>query len=89
VTLVAQPNPAAPGTTVDLIATVSGSSPTGTVTFMEGNQVLGTADINPTTRTATLLIPQGKKGSRQLSASYAGDANNLASSSSRVRLTTK
>jgi hypothetical protein len=87
VTLSAAPNPAAPNTFVTLTATVTGFIPTGVVTFLEGNAVLGSGTV--TGGTATLVIPQSKKGSRQLSASYGGDSNNLASTSPRIRLTTK
>jgi uncharacterized repeat protein (TIGR01451 family) len=82
-----EPNPAAPGASVLLKATVTGFDPSGSVTFFENNTVLATAPV--INGVATLPITQGKKGSRAISASYPGDANNLASASPKVKLTTK
>ncbi len=73
------------GVTVKFTATVSGNTspgktPSGTVTFMDGATVLGTADLN-TSRQATLSTAQLVLGAHTITAVYAGDANNKPSTS--------
>ena len=70
-----------------LTATITGFSPGGLVTFTDGNQVVGTATA--VNGVATLATNQLKKGKRQLGATYAGDGNNLGSTSPKIRLTVK
>jgi hypothetical protein len=88
-TLVAAPNPVAVGKTLTLTASVKGSGttvPAGTVSFLNGSTVLGTATLNSsgvaTLSTATLAL-----GSHSLTAQYAGNANSLASTSAAVSVT--
>ena len=83
IVLVAQPMSSGPGEPVVLTATVTGFSPSGTVSFMEGPQLIGQAPI--VNGIATLTTTQLKKGNRQLTASYPGDSNNLSSTSPKVR----
>jgi hypothetical protein len=68
------------GTSVTFTATLSGgASPSGTVTFKEGSATLGTGTISGTMAsysTATLPL-----GSHSITAEYAGDANNAATTS--------
>ena len=80
--LTASPNPAAPGQTVVLTATVTGQNPTGTVRFQEGTTTLGTAALNA--GTAVLSIATLTLGSHSITAAYQGDATNQPSTSSPV-----
>jgi hypothetical protein len=75
-TLTTSLNPATYGTSVTFTATVSGSgvgAPSGDVTFMDGNQVLGTVALNADGEavfsTSTLLA-----GNHSIVAIFAGDA---------------
>lgn len=67
---------------VALTATVTGAAPSGNVTFKEGATTLGTAAVS--NGTAVFNASFTVLGSHTVTASYAGDANNLASSSSSV-----
>jgi len=66
------------GQAATVSVTISGNSPTGTVTFREGGTVLGTATLS--NGVATLAIPGLSLGTHSITASYSGDANNAASS---------
>jgi len=68
------------GQSVTLSATVTGASPTGNVTFMDGAVTLGTATLNGS-GVATLNATFMTYGSHGITASYAGDAGNSASTS--------
>lgn len=57
------------GTTVTLTATISGGSPVGTVTFMDGNKKLGSATVF--NGTATLSTPLLTVGSHTITAEFA------------------
>ncbi|HEX8916082.1 MAG TPA: Ig-like domain-containing protein, partial [Humisphaera sp.] len=75
-TLSAAPNPAAFGQAVTLSATVDGTTfgggtPTGTVTFVEGATVLGTAALDQ--GTATLVVTGLAVGDHPIAATYGGD----------------
>lgn len=86
-TLSASPNPAGAGQTITLTATVYGDPPTGTVTFHDGATTLGMGALTVTSATssvATLAISNLTPGTHNLSATYAGDANNQASASAVV-----
>jgi len=83
-TLSVSPNPANSGQTVTLTASVAPSSATGTVTFLDGTNPIGTATLSggaATTTTSTLAA-----GSHSLTATYNGDANNSPSTSPTVTL---
>jgi hypothetical protein len=86
--LVTSPNPVTYGDAVTLTATVAAGSgtPTGTVTFLDGSTVLGTADLADVNRTqqATLTVPRFEAGAHQLTASYDGNATFAASTSPTV-----
>jgi hypothetical protein len=71
------------GQVVAFTATVAGSSPTGTVTFADGNKNLGTAAL--VNGVATFNIATLGKGAHQITASYGGDSANLASTSSKLK----
>jgi hypothetical protein len=79
------------GQTVTLTATVKGSGaqlPAGTVIFMNGTALLGTAALNAA-GVATLSTSSLTPGSYSLMADYAGNASFLASKSAVVTVTVK
>jgi hypothetical protein len=73
------------GQQVVLQAAVQGNSPSGTVTFLNGAASLGTATLSG--GSATLTTPFTTPGTIAVTASYGGDANNLASTSSAINIT--
>ncbi len=80
--LSAAPNPSLTGEPVQLTATVTvtapgAGTPSGTVTFLDGATVLGTAPVDPG-GVATLVAAFGA-GAHALVAGYGGDASLLAS----------
>ncbi|WP_310270193.1 Ig-like domain repeat protein [Roseateles saccharophilus] len=83
-TLAANPTSAAAGDAVELTATVTGDNPGGSVTFMVGGSVLGSATLS--SGVARLQPVLALAGDFALSAAYAGDAFNQASNSSAVAL---
>jgi hypothetical protein len=80
--LSADVSPAAIGQTVNLTATVTRAAgiPTGTVTFMDGSTVLGTATLDGT-GTASLAVAFPTAGDHALTAVYSGRGASLASAS--------
>jgi hypothetical protein len=71
------------GASVTFTATVTGASPTGTVTFKNGAATLGTGSLSAgvaTLKTTALVTI----GTDSITAVYAGDANNLPSTSSAL-----
>jgi Bacterial Ig-like domain (group 3)/Bacterial Ig domain/Beta-propeller repeat len=73
--LSANVNPSAAGQPVTLSADLSGTtSPTGTVTFLDGNVPLGTSPV--TVSQARIELPNLSVGTHNLSATYNGDAAN-------------
>lgn len=71
------------GQSITLTATVSsanGLSPTGTVTFTDGSTILGTATLDAS-EVATLTLSSLAPGTHAIVASYAGDTDNVGSSS--------
>lgn len=82
-TLGAAPNPTTAGQTVTLTATVSGSSPTGTVQFKDGATNLGSA-VTLSGGIATLATSTLSVGTHSITALYSGDTNNAGSTSSAV-----
>jgi hypothetical protein len=74
--LVATPNPATVGSQVTLIAAVTGTgaTPTGTVTFSDGTDALGTATVDAAGH-AVLSIATLAAGHHPITAAYAGDAS--------------
>jgi Bacterial Ig-like domain (group 3)/Chitobiase/beta-hexosaminidase C-terminal domain/NHL repeat len=86
------PNPATVGQSITVTARVSaasgpaGTTPTGTVTFLNGSTPLGTGTVNSSgvaTYTTSLAAP----GSYMVVAQYGGDGNYSASTSSAVMQT--
>jgi hypothetical protein len=87
--LTPSPNPSTYGGAVTLTATVrtTNSIPTGTVTFMDGGNVIGSAVLgngSGITATAVLTLTNLAAATHSLTASYGGD-NNYAGSLSSVR----
>ncbi len=85
--LTATPNPATPGQTVTLTASVTdeqtGYSPAGTVTFLDGSTVLGTAALSAN-HTATLTTSSLSVGTHSLTASWVSTSSLGASVSPTV-----
>jgi len=73
------------GSTTNLVATITGNSPIGTVVFSEGSTVLGAATAF--NGQATLSPAFGVVGSHAVTASYWGDTANGASTSAPATLT--
>jgi hypothetical protein len=69
-----------------VVSRAGGAIPTGTVTFLDGTTPIGTATLNGT-GTATLTTTSLAGGPHAISAQYAGDANNLTSTSTTVNQT--
>jgi hypothetical protein len=74
--LTSSPNPSIVGQAVTFTAKVTGSNPTGAVTFTENGQVIGTATL--LSGVATFTISTLAAGSNSVTASYPGDVNNAA-----------
>lgn len=68
-----------------VVSAVGGSVPTGTVTFMNGNILLGTADLSR--GAASLNISSLSVGTDDVTALYGGDANDVLSKSQIVTVT--
>jgi hypothetical protein len=81
-TLSTDVNPAFVGQAVALTAVVTGPAgiPTGTVTFLDGDTVLGTATLDDT-GTASLAVVFTTAGGHALTAVYSGDGSFAASTS--------
>jgi len=83
--LSASATPANENQQITLMATVTGNSPTGTVTFSASNITLGTALL--TNGTAVLTTSFANAGTYNVTASYGGDGGNTSSVSSVVAIT--
>jgi hypothetical protein len=79
VTLTSSQNPSNFGQAVTFTATVTGASPTGTVTFKDGATVLGTSTLNA--GRAAFTTSSLSVGNHPITAVYGGDTNNAASTS--------
>lgn len=86
--LEATPNPAVVTAAVALRVSASATvgTPSGTVSFLDGTTLLGTAALNAT-GVATITNQQLAPGAHALTAQYAGDAANAAGSSNTVNET--
>lgn len=83
--LEAAPETASVNGQITLTASVSGDHPTGSVSFASGTTKLGTSTV--TNGMATLETSFATAGSYPVTAAYAGDQNNAASTSSAVTIT--
>ncbi len=79
VTLTASSNPVGVQRPVELYATVTGSNPSGLVTFKDGGAVLGVGEVRE--GVASIVIEFSTTGTHSLSAAYDGDYLNLSSNS--------
>ena len=73
-------NPASPGQTVTITATVTGNSPTGTIQFADGKTALG-SPVVLTAGAASLSTSSLTAGTHSITAIYVGDGSNAASTS--------
>ncbi|MGA9672765.1 MAG: Ig-like domain repeat protein [Terracidiphilus sp.] len=80
-TLASSGSPSAYGGAVTFTATIS-SGPTGTVTFYDGGTVIGTGTLNGTA--ATLTTSSLTAGSQTITASWPGNSNYCAATSSAI-----
>ena len=85
-TLSAAPSPASVGQNVTLTAVVTGANAAGVVTFKDGTTTLGTGTI--TNGIATLTTSFTAAGIHSVTATYGGDVNYTASTSTAVNVTT-
>jgi hypothetical protein len=76
-------NPSVVGQSVTFTATVTGSSPTGTVQFKDGASDLG-APVTLSGGSAALNTAALTQGTHSITAVFSGDANNATSTSSAV-----
>ena len=72
------------GQQLTLTATVTGASPTGTITLVAGSTTLGSFPV--ANGVATLPISFSTAGTYTVTANYSGDSNNQASTSSGVSI---
>ena len=82
-TVVSSKNPSVHGTSVTFTATVTGSGPTGTVTFNDGTTKLGTGIVSSSGK-ATYATAALATGTHSITASYGGDTNNTATVSAAL-----
>jgi hypothetical protein len=80
-TLVSSQNPSTFGQVVTFTATVTGSTPTGTVTFKDGSTTLATVALNGSGQ-AAFTTSSLNVSTHAIAAAYSGDANNAPSSAS-------
>jgi hypothetical protein len=83
--LQASPATAAPNASITLTASVFGTNPTGSVSFTANGNSLGTEAL--ANGTVTLQTSFANAGSYTVTATYAGDSNNTASTSATVGVT--
>ena len=90
VTLAATPNPTNPGVPVNLVATVAGDPPTGTVSFSDNGVALPCSPVTliagTTSSTATCTATFTTAGAHSITASYSGDASFAQAASSVLAL---
>jgi hypothetical protein len=80
--LASSPNPSSAGQAITFTATVTPSSATGTVTFMEGSTTLGSATLSG--GVATVSTSSLASGSHSITAAYAGNSSFAASTSAAI-----
>jgi hypothetical protein len=88
-TLTSSVNPSVVGQSVTFTATLAlpgvGPAPTGTITFLDGTSVLGTAALSAV-GVATLTTSALALGSHTITANYPGDLNNSPTSASLIQV---
>ena len=93
-TLASSANPSTQGQSVTFTASVTGTSPTGSVTLKDGGTVISGCSVvaltgSGNTRTAPCATAALGPGVHSITADYAGDAANASSSSSALSQTVK
>lgn len=78
-------NPAKVAQSLTFTATITGTAPTGTVTFLDGPTTLGTGTVSAGKATLSATFATG--GVRSLTAVYGGDAVNATSTSAALSQT--
>lgn len=83
--LIATPNPSAPGAAATFTATVSGAggTPTGSMTFRDGATTIGTATLNGAGQ-AVLVTSALSNGTHSITAVYGGDVTYASSTSPAI-----
>jgi Bacterial Ig-like domain (group 3)/FG-GAP-like repeat len=84
--LAAAPSPVSAGQTVTLTATVTGTAATGSVAFLDGTTLLGSAALSAD-GTATVTSAALVAGTHALTAQYSGDTTFAGSTSAAVSVT--
>ncbi len=79
VVVISSANPAVVGATVTFTATVTPSTATGNVKFLDGTTLLGTVAL--TSGVASFTTSTLSQGSHSITAAYAGDANDTSATS--------
>ncbi len=87
VSLSSSPNPSLVGATVAVTAVVTPANATGTVQFLDGGTVIGTASV--ASGTASLNTSSLARGVHSLTAVYSGDATDTAATSGVLTQTVK
>ena len=86
--LASSPNPSAHSNPVTFAAKVTaalGGTPSGTVTFKDGTNILGAGTISAATHEAKLTTSTLAVGAHSITANYSGDSNLNASVSAVVK----
>ena len=82
--IISSANPAAVNQNVTLVGAIIPTIATGTVTFKDGQTILGTGSVS-SAGTAKLVVPEGFSfGTHSLTALYSGDANDRSVSSATL-----
>jgi sugar lactone lactonase YvrE len=87
IAVISSQNPSTYGTAVTFTATIASAAafaPTGTVTFLSNGVAVGTGALSGNSGIATLLISSLPVGTDSITAAYAGDAYNSATSSAAL-----
>lgn len=79
-------NPSGSGASITFVAMVTGTNPTGAVTFMDGGTTLGTGGLSGSgnSRSASYTTAAMASGSHSITAQYGGDTGNASSTSSAL-----
>jgi RHS repeat-associated protein len=85
ISVTSSPDPSIFGSAVTFTATVTPSTATGSVTFMDGGNAIGSGTLS--SGTAAFITSTLAAGSHSITASYGGDSNDSASTSSALTQT--
>lgn len=82
--LISSLNPSTYGDSVTLTATITGATPSGTVTFKDGPTPIGTSAVSSVVASLTITNLSAGTSPHSITAVYSGDDNNGGSTSSSV-----